>query len=156
MTLVDDQVAVLGHAIIDDTLPDEALNDGDVEQPGRSASAAADATDRLRGQAEERREPFDPLVEQLTSMHEHERADAALCDQPGGDHRLAERRRGSQAPVSCASIASAATCCSGRSLPWKLTSRGRPAYRSSRTAMRTRKSLRARRTSSTHPRGRLM
>ena len=31
MTFVDDQVAVLGHAIRDDTLPDEALNDGDVE-----------------------------------------------------------------------------------------------------------------------------
>ena len=41
-------------------------------------------------------ESLDPLVEQLTPMHEHERVDAALGDQPGGDHRLAERRRGGQ------------------------------------------------------------
>ena len=41
-------------------------------------------------------EPLDPLVEQLTPMDEHERVDAALCDEPGGDHGLAERRRGGQ------------------------------------------------------------
>ena len=41
-------------------------------------------------------EPLDPLVEQLPPMHEHERVDAALGDQPGGDDRLAERRRGGQ------------------------------------------------------------
>ena len=96
MALVDDQMAVVGHAIINDTLSDETLNDGDVEQPGGSASPAADATDRLRRHVEERRESLDPLVQQLTPMHEHERADAALGDQPGGDHRLAKRRRGRQ------------------------------------------------------------
>ena len=96
MAFVDDHVAVVGDAIIDDTLPDEALNDGDVEQPGRSASPAADSTDRLRGHAEERREPLDPLVEQLPPMHEHERVDAALGDEPGGDDGLAERGRGGQ------------------------------------------------------------
>jgi hypothetical protein len=41
MTLVNDQMAVLGHAVINHALPDEILNDGDVEQPGRPASAAA-------------------------------------------------------------------------------------------------------------------
>ena len=39
MAFVDDQMAVLGDAIVNDTLPDETLNDGDVEQPGRSALA---------------------------------------------------------------------------------------------------------------------
>ena len=29
-------------------------------------------------------------------MHEHERVDAALCDEPGGDDCLAKRRRGGQ------------------------------------------------------------
>ena len=96
MTLVDDQVAVVGHAIIDDALPDEALNDRDVEQSGRPASPAADATNRLRGHAEERRESLDPLIEQLTPMDEHQRVHAALGDEPRGDDRLAERRRGGQ------------------------------------------------------------
>jgi len=34
------------------------------------------------------------LIEQLPPMHEHQRIDAALGDQPGRDYRLTERRRG--------------------------------------------------------------
>ena len=68
----------------------------DIEQPGRLAPAAADATDRLRRESEERRQPLDPLVEQLPPMHEHQRIDAALGDEPGRDDCLAERRRGGQ------------------------------------------------------------
>ena len=86
VALVDDQVAVVGHAIIDDALPDQALNDRDIEQPGRRVSPAADAPNRLGGHAEERREALDPLIEQLAPMDEHERADAALS-------RSATRRR---------------------------------------------------------------
>jgi hypothetical protein len=54
MAFVDDHVAVFGDAVIDDTFADETLNYRDVEQPGRSASPAADASDRLYGYAEER------------------------------------------------------------------------------------------------------
>ncbi len=117
MTLVNDQMAVLGHAVINHALPDETLNDGDVEQPGRPASAAANATNRLGGHAEERREPLDPLVEQLTPMDDHERAHAAPGDEPGGDYCLAKRRRGGSTPASCAGIAFAASVCSARSSP---------------------------------------
>jgi len=85
MTLVDNQLTVVRHAIINDTFPDETLNDGDVEQPGRSASPAADATDRLCGHVEKRRESLDPLVEQLTPMHEYERA--ALIRSGSGPRR---------------------------------------------------------------------
>ena len=49
MALVDDQLPVVGHAIVNDALPDETLNDSDVEQPGRSASPTPDPADRLRG-----------------------------------------------------------------------------------------------------------
>ena len=96
MTLINDQMAVVGHAVTDHAPPDETLNDGDIEQPGRSASPAANATDRLRRHAEERREPLDPLVEQLATMYEDERVHAPLRDQPRGDHRLAKRGRGGQ------------------------------------------------------------
>ena len=54
MTLVDNQLTVLGHAVIDGTLPGEALNDGDIEEPCRPASPAADTTYRCGGQVEER------------------------------------------------------------------------------------------------------
>ena len=96
VTLVDDQVAVVGQAVLDDTLSDKTLDEGDVEQSSRPGLAAADPTDRLRREVEERGQALDPLVEQLTPVHEHERIHAALCDEPGGDHRLAKRRRGSQ------------------------------------------------------------
>jgi hypothetical protein len=55
MTFVDNHVPVLGDAVIDHTLPDQALNDGDVEHPSRPASSTADSADRLGGHLEERR-----------------------------------------------------------------------------------------------------
>ncbi len=117
MALVDDHMAVLSDAVIDDAFPDETLNDGDIEQSGRAVSPAADSTDRFRRHIEERREPLDPLVEQLPPMHEHERVDAALRDEPRGDDRLAKRRRGGQYASLVRSIASAAAFCCCRSSP---------------------------------------
>ena len=80
-------------------------------------SPAADAADGLRGQVEERREPLDPLVQQLPAMDEHQRVDAAAGDQPGGDHGLAERRRGGQHAGVVRQHRAAAALCSGRSSP---------------------------------------
>lgn len=71
MTLVDDHVTVLGDTISDDALLDQALNDGDVEDPGRSAWSPTDTTDRLCRDIEERRESVDPLVSQLATMHQY-------------------------------------------------------------------------------------
>jgi hypothetical protein len=51
---------------------------------------------RLRREVEKRRQTLDPLVQELAPMHEHQRIDAALGDQPGSDDCLAERRRGGQ------------------------------------------------------------
>ena len=41
----------------------------------------------------ELRQPFDPLIKQLPSMYEDQCIDTPLSDHPGGNHRLAERRR---------------------------------------------------------------
>ena len=54
VALVDDQMAVLSHAIVNDALPDQTLNDGDVEPAGRSALPAADSTDGLRRHTQKR------------------------------------------------------------------------------------------------------
>ncbi len=43
MTFVDNHVPVLGDAGIDNTVPDQTLNDGDVEHPSRPASSTADS-----------------------------------------------------------------------------------------------------------------
>jgi hypothetical protein len=45
VTLVDDDVTVLGDAVIDHVLSHETLNDGDVNLSSRSVSAAADSSD---------------------------------------------------------------------------------------------------------------
>src|SRR5579864_5982306 len=96
VTFIDDEVAVIGHKIVDDALADQALNQGDIEQPGWSPSTAADAADRFRGEAQKGGEALDPLIEQLPSMDEDERVYATRSDEPRGDHGLAEGRGGGQ------------------------------------------------------------
>ena len=96
VAFIDDHLAVLGDAIVHDIFADEALNDRHIEQPGRLVAAAANAADRLGREVEKRRQTLDPLVQELAPMHEHQRIDAALGDQPGSDDCLAERRRGGQ------------------------------------------------------------
>ena len=59
-------------------------------------------------------------------------------------------------PVSCFNIASAASLCSVRSSPWKVACSGCPLKRSSRMTGRIFKSISTWRTSSRHPRGKLM
>ena len=96
VAFIDDHLPVLGDAIVHDIFADEALNDRHIEQPGRLVAAAANSADRLGREVQKRRQTLDPLVQELAPMHEHQRIDAALGDQPGSDDRLAERRRGGQ------------------------------------------------------------
>ena len=63
MTLVNDDVAVVGDEIVHDALLDEALYEGDINETGRSLAAARHTADRLRRNAEERRQSLDPLIE---------------------------------------------------------------------------------------------
>src|SRR5690348_6500541 len=91
VALVDDHVAVVGHDVRNHALADETLNDADVNPPSWSTSASTDATERFGMYIEKRRKAFDPLIEQLAPMHQHERVYAALRDEPGSDNRLAKR-----------------------------------------------------------------
>jgi hypothetical protein len=92
VALVDDQVTVLAHAIIDHTFPDEALDDGDIHSTRRLVPSSADSADCSRRQIQKRREPFDPLVEQLAPVNEDRCADATGGDQPGGKSRSCRRQ----------------------------------------------------------------
>ena len=69
VTLVDDDVAVVGDQVIDDVLLDEALYEGYIKQTCRSLAAAGHTADRLRRNAQERRKSLDPLIEELPSGH---------------------------------------------------------------------------------------
>ena len=96
VALVDDEVAVVGHAVVHDALAHQALNERHVELPVGLRFPPPIRPIRLRGSTEKRRQALHPLIEQLLSMHEHQRVDAALGDQPRGDDRLAEGGRGGQ------------------------------------------------------------
>ena len=96
MALVDDQLAIVSDLVGNHALVDQALNEGDVDPPVRPSSPAVDAADRAGRQTEESRQPFDPLVEQLLPVHQHQRAHAALGDEPGRDHGLPEGGRGGE------------------------------------------------------------
>jgi hypothetical protein len=93
MAFVDDELTVIGHAVVHHAFAYHALDHRYVDQPGRAAAAATDTADGLGGQTEKQREPLDPLIEELAAMHEHQRAHAACGDQPRANDRLAERRR---------------------------------------------------------------
>ena len=62
VALVDDEMTVLRHAILDDALAHQALNDGHVQRTGRFLAAAADAADRLGRQVEKRRQAARPIA----------------------------------------------------------------------------------------------
>ena len=65
-------------------------------EPVGFLSAAADAANRLGRQTEERRQSLHPLFQQLAAMHENQRIDAALGDEPRGNDGLSEGGRGRQ------------------------------------------------------------
>ena len=72
VTLIDHEVSIVGDDVIDLSFAHEALYDGDVDDTGRPALAAADPTDLLGALIEKAAEPRDPLVEELTAMHQNQ------------------------------------------------------------------------------------
>ncbi|EXI75345.1 MAG: hypothetical protein AW07_01246 [Candidatus Accumulibacter sp. SK-11] len=90
MAFVHDQMTVVPDTVIDHAGADEALDQRHVERAVRLVAAAADAADGLGRQSQEACQPFDPLLQQLLAVHEHQRADAAPGDQPRRDNGLAE------------------------------------------------------------------
>ncbi|MDE0447018.1 MAG: hypothetical protein OXH96_10130 [Spirochaetaceae bacterium] len=90
MTLVDDQLAIVGDHVIDFALAYQALDDGDVDDTGRAPLAAADLTDLLAREIEKAGEPGEPLVQELATMDPDEGIGPAGGDQGSRDYRLAE------------------------------------------------------------------
>ena len=96
VAFVNDQMAVFGYTVVNDAFAYQALNERDVNHAVGFLSSASDMTDRLRRQIEKCAKSLNPLLEQLSSMHEHQRVDATLRNQPCGDDGFPERRGGGQ------------------------------------------------------------
>ena len=139
VAFVDDEMSVVSDQVTHDVLSHQALDDRHVQRAGRLLAPAADSADGLGRQPQKRRQSLDPLFLQLPAMHENERIDAALGDQPCGDDGLSKGGRGGRerrcrgpAGRGRPSLARDAT------RPGTSTSSGLPALRSSRitTSMR--------------------
>src|ERR1700694_5417601 len=72
VALVDNDVAVFAHPVVNYTFAYQTLNKRNIKQAGWLLSSASDMTDRLRRQIQECTQTFNPLLEQLSSMHEHQ------------------------------------------------------------------------------------
>src|SRR2546422_7835707 len=96
MALVDDDMTVFANVVLDHTIADQTLYNRNVQLARRLAATAADSSNLTVVDAQERRQPLHPLIEQLPPMHKHECVDAALRDQPRSDNCFPERRRRSQ------------------------------------------------------------
>src|ERR1019366_5792864 len=94
MALVDNDLAVVDHDIVNGPLLDETLNDCHIDTSSWSHAPTADAANRLRWNAKKCRQSLDPLIQQLAPMDQNKGVHASLTNEPGGDHRLAKRRRG--------------------------------------------------------------
>ena len=93
VAFVDDHESVSHRAQLGVGPAQEALQDRHVDPARRAAArAAADAADVALAQAEELREPGDPLALERDAVHDDERAPPARRDHPRREDRLAERR----------------------------------------------------------------
>ena len=92
MALIDDHMTVFTDAIIDDAFVDQTLDNRDIQRARRLTASTADASDLTVIHVQKRRQAFDPLIQQLSSMDQHKCVDATLCDQPGCHHCFAKCR----------------------------------------------------------------
>ncbi len=96
VAFVDDEVAVVGDAVVHGAFANEALDEGDVEGAGEFAASAAQATNGFCGQVEEGGEAFEPLLHELLAVNKDEGIHSAPGDEPGGEDGLAEGGRGGE------------------------------------------------------------
>src|SRR5881628_1603911 len=88
VALVRDHVPVRGHNVVYSVLADHALDHGDVESAITLVLATPYLTHLSFVDAEEHRELGDPLVQEWSTVDEHEGAAAAFGHEPGAENRF--------------------------------------------------------------------
>ena len=91
MAFIDNQMAIAGGAVVYNATPNHALNKCNINDAAGFAPHNADISDRFPRRIEKCGQPLDPLLEQLAPMHQDQRIDAPLRDQPCGDDGFSER-----------------------------------------------------------------
>jgi hypothetical protein len=98
VALVDHDLPVGMHDVVDLPLSHEALDQGDVEATVGSPLSAAELPDLLRLEAQEHAQLRDPLVQERPAMHQNQCAAAAFRDEPRPDRRLSGSWRRDEDP----------------------------------------------------------
>ena len=62
VAFIHDHVPVVGYAVVDNALADEALNDGHIDSSRGLPTASANPANVFGGNSEELRQPFNPLI----------------------------------------------------------------------------------------------
>ncbi len=96
VAFIDNKMAVVSNAVVNDVFANQPLNERNIKHAVGFPSSASDLADGLRKQIEKCAKPLDPLFEQLSSMHEHQRVDATLGDQPCSDYGFSKGGAGGQ------------------------------------------------------------
>jgi hypothetical protein len=91
VTFIDDDMPVIRDQIGDGTLPNQALHQSDIDNPGGFLLSAVDDTDLVGRQVKKRLETRDPLVEKLPVVDQDERIPSSHCDHLRRDNGLAKR-----------------------------------------------------------------
>ena len=93
VAFVHDHMTVPGHQICDRAPTHETLERGDIDDPSRAAFAVTDSADGPRVDVEEHRKLRDPLFEEWSQVHQHERVPGPFGNHANAGHRLAHARR---------------------------------------------------------------
>ena len=93
VALVNNDVSIFGHEVLDLSIPMQALNDRYVDVACPFGFASTNLSDFVHWNFEEHRQPLSPLIEQLLAMDYHQHVGLPFSNQPCRDGRLAECSR---------------------------------------------------------------
>src|SRR5258707_13030576 len=96
VAFVNDQNAIFGYTVVHNAFANQALDEPDIKSATEFPSSASNIADRLRGHLQERVDSLNPLLEQLSAMHKHQRVNTTLRNQPCSNDRFPECSAGGQ------------------------------------------------------------
>ena len=92
MALIDDNMAVIGNQIRHNAPSNQALHEGDIDDPGRLLLSTMDHADLVRRDIQKRLKPRDPLLKKLPAMDENQGVPSPCSDHICGNNGLSECR----------------------------------------------------------------
>jgi hypothetical protein len=99
VTFINNKMTVIRYEIRDFTVSDKALDQRNIDDPGRLPPPAADNSNLFRINVQEGSQPFDPLIEQFAPVDEDKRISGASGEKRCRYNGFPESGRGSKNAV---------------------------------------------------------